>query len=108
RVATEVNERLAGQRVQSITVNCLSGQTGSTTIACADASPDVDRIRVVVRWTYVPLTPAGAAVGTITISGTATMGIVGAPVPPGATTTTTSTTTTTTTSPSTTTTTAPP
>jgi Flp pilus assembly protein TadG len=95
-VVSQVKGRLAGQAVQNITVSCLSGQSGSTTLTCTDATPNRDRIKVAVRWAYTPLTPAGAAVGTITISGTATMGIVGAPQTPGATTTTTSTTTSTT------------
>jgi Flp pilus assembly protein TadG len=95
RVVAQVKGRLAGQTVKSIKVSCLSGQSGSTTVACADASPNSDRIRVAVSWTYTPLTPAGAVVGTITISGTATMGIVGSPQTPAATTTTSSTTTTT-------------
>src|SRR5581483_9309673 len=101
KIQSQVRERLPGQNVESITVTCLSGHTGTTTISCASATPDTDRIRVVVTWTYRPLTPAGAAVGPISITGTATMGIVGAPVTPGTTTTTTSTTTTTTTAPST-------
>jgi len=95
RVVAQVQGRLAGQAVKSITVSCLSGQSGSTTIACASAEPNSDRIRVAVSWTYTPLTPAGAVVGTITISGTATMGIVGSPETLAPTTTTSSTTTTT-------------
>ena len=79
-VVAQVNGRLAGQHVQSITVTCLSGESGSTTVTCANAAPNTDRIRVVVTWTYVPLTPIGLIAGHINISGTTTMGIVGSPV----------------------------
>lgn len=97
RIRTQVMGRLVGQSVQSITVTCLDGLTGSTTQSCSTATPDQDRVRVTVTWSYNPLTPVMAAVGVRTISGTATMAILGLPtgLPTTTTTTTTSTTTTT-------------
>lgn len=94
-IVNQVNARLAGQSA-TVTVSCISGLTGSTTLSCANATPDQDRIRVTVSWTYNPLTPVMATVGPKDISGTATMALLGQPTGLPTTTTTTSTTTSTT------------
>jgi Flp pilus assembly protein TadG len=112
-VVDQVNARLAGQTA-TVTISCLNGLTGSTSLTCSQAIPDQDRIQVTVTWAYNALTPVMASMGTNTISGTATMAILGQPTGLPATTTTTTTTTTSTTVPgatttsSTTSTTAPP
>lgn len=98
-IVTQINARLAGQQVGTIAVSCLSGLTGSTAETCSTASPDQDRVRVTVSWSYVALTPVMASFGLTTISGTATMAIVGSPTGLPTTTTSPSTTTTTTTAP---------
>jgi hypothetical protein len=112
-IVTEVNARLAGQTA-TVVVSCINGLTGSTALTCSQAIPDQDRIQVTVSWTYTGLTPVMASLGPRTISGTATMAILGEPTGLPTTTTTTTATTTTTTVPgssttsSTTSTTAPP
>jgi len=78
KINDAVRARLAGQTVESITVTCQ--QPSGSTVACSAAKPDADRIRVVIAWTYHPLTFVGAAVGDRPVTGTATMTIIGLPV----------------------------
>ena len=95
-IITQVNARLAGQAA-TITVSCINGLTGSTALDCSSAIPDQDRIRVTVSWSYSALTPVMASMGPKTISGTATMAVLGEPTSLPSTTTTASTASTTTT-----------
>lgn len=59
-ICTAVTQRLAGTRVNSITVQCFSG-TSSTTKTCSTSaiSPGVDTISVTVSLTHMPLTYIG-------------------------------------------------
>jgi hypothetical protein len=115
RVAIEsaVKAKLVGQEVDSITVTCVDRT--SAAVACADADPDVDRLRVSVSWNLHPISPMGHLIPGRVLTGRATMSLIGQPLgmtttttAPAATTTTTSPATSTTTTPPTTTTTAPP
>lgn len=109
RLAIEaaVRSRLVGQEVDEITVACVR-PTGAA-VACTQADPDVDRLRVTVAWVFRPISPMGHAIPARVLTGRATMGLIDQPE--GMTTTTApavTTTTTTTPSPSSTTSTAPP
>jgi Flp pilus assembly protein TadG len=92
-IVAQVNARLAGQTA-TVSVSCLDGLTGTTALTCALAVPDQDRIQVTVSWAYNALTPVMATMGAKTITGSATMAILGEPTGLPATTTTTTTTTT--------------
>ena len=78
KIKKAIVARLAGQKVTSAVVSCQDS-AGVALASCATATPDVDKIRVVVTWDYRPLTFVGAFVGTRSITGTATMTIVGLP-----------------------------
>jgi Flp pilus assembly protein TadG len=100
-----VRARLVGQSYELYPApTCV--RPNNATVACAAANPDVDRLRVNVRWQLHPISPVGKALAGQYVSGTATMGLVGQPVTL-VTTSTTSPTTTTTTPPTTTTSTLP-
>jgi Flp pilus assembly protein TadG len=108
-IEREIRRRLAGQNVDTVTVQCLD--TNGATETCANADESADRVKVTVSWAFRPLGFLGAA-APHTISGASTMALVGkpsaaaGPVPIATTTTVPGATTTTTAPPSTTTTTA--
>ncbi len=81
-----------------ITVECLTAD--GTTVTCANAHFDVDRIRVEVDWSWNLVTPVAPIIGVRegAARGSATMAIVGLPVSGSSSTTTTTTTPTSTTS----------
>lgn len=98
-IVETIEARLPGQTVDGVEVTCVDPD--GVVLTCADARVDVDRIRVEVDWTWTLVTPVAAAIGVDegVAEGSATMAIVGRPVPgtstavPDSTTTTTTTTT---------------
>lgn len=122
-IVDAVQSRLESEKVEAVSVSCIDD--GGAPISCSTAEVDIDSVRVEVEWAWDLVTPVAAILGYDRgeATGSATMKLVGRPLPGGSTpssttstsTTTTSTTTTTTTTPdtstsstSTTTTTTPP
>lgn len=95
-IVAAVERRLAGRAAEEVNIRCV--RADGSAVACSSASVDLDRIQVDVRWTWHLLTPIAAILGQTEgrAAGSATMQIVGRPLPgSGSSTTTTSTTTTT-------------
>lgn len=93
-VVAAVEQRLAGQTVESVDVTCVDA-AGADLVSCETAIVDRDSIRVDVRWSWQLITPVAAILGYDqgAATGSATMQIVGRPLA-GSTATTTTTTTT--------------
>lgn len=72
-IEAAVQAKLVGVSPESITVTCLDGPSGNTTISCASAERNIDRIRVEVTESRKPITPTGAIFGGRTLRGSATM-----------------------------------
>lgn len=100
-IVDAVRSRLEADKVDSVMVSCVD-DTGSA-IACSTAEVDVDSVRVDVEWTWDLITPVAAILGYDEgeATGSATMKLVGRPLPGSTTAPTSSTSTTTTTSTST-------
>ena len=80
-IEAAVKKRLAGARVDSVTVTCL--KPGGTSVGCSstDLDPETDQIRVVVKWRWKPVGPVGHAFPVQDIVGSSTMDIVPQPEP---------------------------
>ena len=65
----------------SVTANCV-GPSGSAVKSCATANPTLDRLHVVVTWTWKPITFIGTALPIQTIKGDTTMALIGLPSEP--------------------------
>ena len=108
-VVSAVREHLPADTIDEseISVECLTAS--GTTVSCASAQIDTDRIRVEVEWKWNLVTPIAPIAGVRqgAARGSATMAIVGLPLSATSTTSTTSTSTTTTSTTSTTSTTTP-
>jgi Flp pilus assembly protein TadG len=76
-IETSVKARLVGQKIDTIAVVCLTPE--EATVACDDADPETDRIRVTVTWRFRPISPVGNLLPVQDISGSATMGIIRQP-----------------------------
>lgn len=84
-IADAVRERLAGQTVESITVECIGPDDSITSddpASCSDAERGVDRIKVQVRWQRRFFSFVGDIVGggSKTVTGISRMVIVGLPI----------------------------
>ncbi len=92
-VLAAIQDHLPNQTIgpENVTIECLDG-TG-TVVACVDAPVDTGRIKVDVEWTWRLVTPVAGIIGVTdgAARGSATMAIVGEPVPSGGSTTATST-----------------
>lgn len=99
-VVEAVRSRLAGQHVESVEVTCVNS-AGSELVSCDTADVTEDSIRVDVRWNWNLVTPVAAILGYDkgAATGSATMRIVGRPLPGSSSTSTTTTTTPDTTTP---------
>lgn len=98
-VVKAAKARLESDKVEDVAVSCTT--PAGATVACSAARVDVDSVRVDVRWRWRLVTPVAAILGYDRgdATGSATMRIVGRPLPPPTTTTTTQPPTTTTTAP---------
>src|SRR5690606_8613863 len=63
-----VRAKLVGLSVSSIEVDCVDED--DSVLTCADASPNVDFIRVRATWDYEPLTFVGSLLGEHSFSST--------------------------------------
>jgi Flp pilus assembly protein TadG len=79
-IRAAVRAKLVGLTPDTITITCLAGLSGNTTVSCSDAEFNQDRIRVHLSDARAPLTPVGSMFGSPTLRGTATMVITGLPV----------------------------
>lgn len=111
-IVDAVRSRLEADKVEDVTVSCIDDAGGP--IPCSTGAVDVDSVRVDVEWTWNLVTPVAAILGYDEgeATGSATMKLVGRPLPGSSTPSSSTSSTTTTTEPdpstSTTTTTAPP
>jgi hypothetical protein len=79
-IEAAVRARVVSSKVSTVAVTCVTAS--GTTITCASADPDTDRVRVSVSWRFVALSPVGKALGSQTISASATMSIIRQPIDP--------------------------
>ncbi len=82
-IRTAIARRLPGQSLSAGYPKVWCSDPTGATVPCRAAVVDQDDITVEVRWRHEPLTPAGLPFGAITVSGTATMKIVGRPISVG-------------------------
>lgn len=73
-IVAAVNARLLGQKNVTVTVTCL--ESDGTTVVCANAVAEQDRIQVVVSWPYAKVTGIVPVVPK-TITATSRMALVG-------------------------------
>jgi hypothetical protein len=80
-----VHSRLEDDKVESVTVSCV--RPNGTTVACSSALVDIDSVKVDVRWAWDLVTPVAAILGYDRgdAVGSATMRLVGRPLPPSGT-----------------------
>lgn len=101
-IVDAVQSRLESEKVEAVSVSCIDD--GGAPISCSTAEVDIDSVRVEVEWAWDLVTPVAAILGYDRgeATGSATMKLVGRPLPGGsAPSSTTSSTTTTTTTPDT-------
>ena len=79
KIENAVSAKLAGQKVDSVTISCINGTTGDPT-PCSAVVNGRDKLRVSVKWRRPFLTFVGTVFGNGSdITGTSTMVIAGAP-----------------------------
>lgn len=93
-VVAAVEDRLAGQDIETVQVTCVD-HLGAELPSCDTADVTKDSVRVIVRWNWTLITPMAAILGYDegAATGSATMRIVGRPLPGSSSTSTTTTTT---------------
>lgn len=84
-ILAAIQDHLPKQTIgpENVTVQCLDGD--GTAVPCVSAPVDSGRIRVDVEWTWSLVTPVAGIIGVTdgAARGSATMAIVGEPVPSG-------------------------
>lgn len=95
-IVAAVRARLEDAKVQAEDVDVRCVDPDGTSVACSTATVDVHRIRVEVEWAWDLVTPVATILGYDrgAATGSATMKIVGRPLPPSSTSATSTTTTT--------------